>query len=535
MKQRNHTWDCRQAQTVGSDRRQTVGGKWPRSLEEASSSASSSWLKPALTVSLIALFAGLGYSVLNNSALPVYFQFGLGIDTAILAAIMIPFFVSEAVFKGPLSVLTDRFGRKPLIVAGPAISIFTPLILTLIHYRHGALNLQALVAFGFLRLLDGIGAAALWPASIAYIGDQVPTKKRAAAMGWFNVTYISSLALGLLAGGFVNDTFGPILAGEISLRQTIKNGVRRIAKRVNDYRNSHSALFSHVQNHVRHSVSSVVGPASGTSASAIPAHLSGHPVHYFPSFYLASALFALAAMIAVIALKNRVPATTAQDLASDAAKSSPVTLKSFLQIARSVPEVLVVTFVTFFGIGCIVLLVKLFALDEFGLTETNYGLLVLPPAILIAAVAVPLGHLSDHWGPVRSIWLGFSVAALSLWAMILCYHSLDQHLRLASLVVSSTLLGLGFTIAFPAWLAFVTTLCGEERRGTIIGAVSTAEGIGVLLGAVVGTLLFGHASSDLHTAHVAPFVLCALMLTLSAAMSVILIRPRLVAVPAVSS
>lgn len=78
----------------------------------------SDWIKPVIPIALIALCAEMGTSVLNNSTLPVYFTEGLGLGKDVLANIVIPFYVAEALFKVPLGVLADKLGRKPLMLMG---------------------------------------------------------------------------------------------------------------------------------------------------------------------------------------------------------------------------------------------------------------------------------------------------------------------------------------------------------------------------------------------------------------------------------
>jgi DHA1 family multidrug resistance protein-like MFS transporter len=477
------------------------------------------WLGPTIPVAFIALFAELGYAVLNNSTLPVYLKNGLGIDPAFIAPVMMPFFLSE-LLKGPLGALADTIGRKPLMIAGPAITIFTPLIFTLIHHHAGTVILPTLIAFGFLRLLDGLGASALWPAMFAYLGDVVKPEKRASAMSVLNVTYMVGLALSFLAGGFVDDTFGPVLSGEANIHQQMV------------------VLEHNIQHPQHHHVRITFGkPTDGDEAAAQPAasvaitaadiHVY-RPARYFPSFYLTSFLFGLATILAVIGLGGqRAHKTRGSPLqVEEGAEASPkeaVTWKSIKEAIATVPGVLVLAFVTFFGIGCIALQVKVFALDEFGISETSFGLLFLWPAILIGALAVPLGHMTDKWGQIKSVRLGFFVGALSMWAMILLFR--NPHVREMALVISGFLLGIGFVIAFPAWLAFLTTLSNEAHRGTIIGAASTAQGLGVLLGTLLGGWLYKHASPYASISHVVPFVACAIFLSCGSLLTFIVLKP----------
>jgi DHA1 family multidrug resistance protein-like MFS transporter len=422
------------------------------------------WIKPTIPVAIIALFAELGYGVLNNSTFPVYLKDGLGIDPALIGPIMMPFFLSE-LLKGPFGVLADKIGRKPLMAAGPAVTIVTPLIVTFIHYRPNTVSIPLMIAFGCLRFVDGLGASALWPASFAYLGDVVRPEKRASAMSVLNVTYMVGLALGFLAGGFADDSF----------------------------------------------------------------HIAG-PNRYFPSFYLASLLFALATFAALFGIGNKGYRGTGRELYSSGMEAgTAVSWQTIKESICAVPLVLLLAFVTFFGIGCVALQVKIFALDEFGISETQFGILFLWPALLIGALAIPLGRFTDKWGEVKSIRLGFFIAAASMWAMIVLVR--EPSFRQLSLVISGTLLGIGFVIAFPAWLAYLTTLTTKSNRGTVIGAASTAQAVGVLLGTIFGGWLYRHASPAVGLSHLAPFIVCALFLSVGTLGAIFWLKQRTNLVP----
>ena len=145
---------------------------------------------------IVAGLAELGYSIVNLSAMPVYIQ-AIGLNMGWVGAIAAGYLVAEGLLKSPFGVWSDRIGRKPLMVAGPLVSIFTALLTTRVH------NPYLLI---LLRAVDGAGLAALWPAAFSLIGDYVPAARRASAMSMFNVSYLVGIALGPAIGGFINDT-----------------------------------------------------------------------------------------------------------------------------------------------------------------------------------------------------------------------------------------------------------------------------------------------------------------------------------------
>lgn len=453
-----------------------------------------SWMKPVLPVAAVTLCAEMGTSVLNNSTLPVYFKYGLGIGTNVIAFIMIPFFVSEVLFKTPLGVLADRIGRKPLMLLGCLMTVLTPMVLKTIHYDRGTSTaVLALLGFGCLRLIDGFGGASLWPSLFAYVGDEVPEEKRSSAMGLLNLMYMVAIAVSFYLAGKLDDNFDPLLTGENSLTgqfQRIGSRMHEMVRRLSGHQASTANLHALRNDLLQQAMS--------------------RPAHYFPSMYLVSFLFGLAFLISLFGLRNKKAQTVHGE-----AEVEGVTWESFVNALHKIPEFLLLAFVTFFGIGCIATLVKTFAIAEFHMTEQKVGLLMLVTATIIAVLAYPLGKLGDTWGKSRSVRLGFALCAVGLWGIPLL-HGL-HHVHEIAFVVSAAVMGVGFVIAFPAWNAILTSLTDQSHRATVFGAVSTAQGTGMLLGVITGGFLYEHS-------HIMPFALSAAFVTLAAVLALAFVR-----------
>ncbi len=474
----------------------------------------SGWLAAVLPVLLISACAELGISILNNSALPIYFTQGLHIQTKTYGYLMVPFFISEVLFKSPLGVLADRFGRKPLMLGGALVTVFTPLVFITTRYDPlAATAVITLLVFGFLRGLDGMGQAALWPALYAYVGDVVEEKKRGAAMGALNVVYMVGIAFSFLIGGFVDDTFGPLFTREA----TFGEQMGRLGGRL--HHGLHRA--GHGLRGVLHHPTATPAPVDAAPVVAAPVLLASHqPGYYYPSFILASVLFGIA-VLAALSVRGKVrhhrhlTVEHAHEHSHEHGHDETMTWEGFVAALRTVPQFLGLAFVTFLGIGCISLLVKKFALDEYGMSETAFGALVLWPALAIAAVAVPAGLLADRWGKTRCVRLGFVLCALGLWGIPILHH---LRVGIGGFMASAGLLGVGFVLAFPAWLALLTELGGEKRRGTVFAAVSTAQGVGALGGVFIGTQLYDGVG------HIAPFVAAAVLVTAGTLLTLVFVR-----------
>jgi MFS family permease len=390
---------------------------------------------------LMAGFAELGYVTLNISAMPVYLRDTIGLGESTVTAVGSMFLLTEAIFRAPMGMLSDRLGRRRLMLVGPSLTVFTALATVLVHHP---------VWFLLLRALDGIGAAMLWPAAYAAIGDTVPPERRSWAMSFLNMTYMSGIALGPLAGGLANDLTGAKTA----------------------------------------------------------------------SFYLVAGLFA----IAVLIIWRFYPRDHPEAHAHANPEKGEFSLRAFFGAVRLVPGHLLLAFVVFFGTGLVMLLVKLYAMDEFQISETVFGLGLVFPALLIGALSVPIGHWSDRIGHIPSVRLGLAGGALVMWAIVL---PAKPHPLLV--LLAAGLGALSFVLALAAWMAELSEVY-PERRGIVLGAAGTAQGIGSILGALLGGVLYEHVSLTLGNWHIpshrVPFIGCALMLTLGVLLSLIVLKPR---------
>ncbi|HEY3378237.1 MAG TPA: MFS transporter [Armatimonadota bacterium] len=166
-----------------------------------------------IPLALITLIDEINYSGLNNVALPAYIgTLGLplkvsggvlasylGTDGGLVAIIASTFLFSETLFRLPTGWLSDRLGRINLIIGAMFLSApsfflswWVPNYLWLIP----------------LRLWDGMMAAALWTSVYAVIGDAVPERFRANAMGFINMMYMLGLLSGYAIAGGIDKMTG---------------------------------------------------------------------------------------------------------------------------------------------------------------------------------------------------------------------------------------------------------------------------------------------------------------------------------------
>jgi DHA1 family multidrug resistance protein-like MFS transporter len=432
-----------------------------------------------LAIALVAGGAELAYAMMNVSAMPVYLKFSMGYGEASVTAIGASFLLCEGLMKGPFGVIGDRIGRKKLIIIGPIISMVTSLLTLLVQPHQWYF-------FVILRVFDGLGAAALWPAALAMMADVVTEDRRSQAMSLFNVTYLVGIALGPALGGAANDL------------------TAIVTQRLPAFVAAHSpdAVAKHVH-------ATVIDPRHA-------------------SFYLISIVFLLTALAAWW----RVPPVLPHHKRDSAQGDDGFSWTTLMATLRRSPQMLAMAFTVFFGVGQIMFLVKLFAMAEYGMSESMFGSLLLVPCLIIALASYPLGSIGDKLGKVRAVRIGIGLCAFSMWALIL----VPGH---AALIIGGALIGVGFVIAFPSWMAHISENCVPSQRGAVMGAVGTAQGAGALLGVPIGGFLYERATINIPlmpwlNGHYAPFIACALLLMVGWVLSLTTIRDTRAEAPRLS-
>ncbi len=118
----------------------------------------------------------------------------LGISDGQMGGIFALFAVTYVLALPPSGYLTDRVGRKAMLLSGIAVFGFTTLALAFVTDA---------LQFAVLRGLEGVGAAMTAPSAFALVVDLVPEDKRASAMGIEGTAQVLGILGGPAVGGFV--------------------------------------------------------------------------------------------------------------------------------------------------------------------------------------------------------------------------------------------------------------------------------------------------------------------------------------------
>ena len=129
--------------------------------------------------------------------LPIYAH-NLGATGLYIALIFGAFSLSRTFFLPYFGKLSDKKGRKPIIIAGLLAYALVSMAFIL------AGNVEALIG---IRFLQGIASAMIMPATQAYIGDITPVGREGTTMGLFNMSMFTGLSIGPLIGGVISDRF----------------------------------------------------------------------------------------------------------------------------------------------------------------------------------------------------------------------------------------------------------------------------------------------------------------------------------------
>lgn len=187
----------------------------------------------------------------------------------------------------------------------------------------------------------------------------------------------------------------------------------------------------------------------------------------------------------------------------------------FKQSLKHIPTYLLLSVVTFAGIGFPLAIFKLFPIDQFKFSESMIGALVLPCALAMAMASVPMSKFGERIGRSRAVHLGMLLASAGMW--LIASGAFIPVLRQPWVfAIGGIPLGIGFLLAIPAWMASVSDI-NPQCRGANLGAVMTAQGLGAIIGAPIGSFMYEklqHVGLGHSFGRYSPFIGCATCITI---------------------
>ena len=150
-------------------------------------------------------------SYMRIPVVPLYAR-SFGADVFQVGVINSAFLLMAGLVSLPLGILSDRLGRKLLILAGLALSSCSSFLL---YFSTSAPQMV------WIYLLFGISLAMFAPTMMSYVADVTPSTHLGRAYGWYTMALYVGMSVGPATGGVVAEWlgFGPlfVLSGIVIL------------------------------------------------------------------------------------------------------------------------------------------------------------------------------------------------------------------------------------------------------------------------------------------------------------------------------
>ncbi|MEU8744900.1 MFS transporter [Streptomyces sp. BPPL-273] len=449
---------------------------------------------PPLSGVLVLVMASTGLVVIDLTIVAI----GLPLISAELAdgtsaeSVVVTYMVAMGALTQIVGSLSDRWGRRPLFLAG--ITVFTVASLA-------ATMAPTLLWLNAARVVQGAGAAAIMVNGIPLLSDRYSGEERNLAIGaWGSF----ATAAGLLAptlGGVLTDTFGWRAVFAINLPL----GVAAWALATRVLPHSPTAPEAGRPDWIG-SLLLMLGLGTATLLMLRPgdAPWSGQDTTVLFTACLALAVF--------LAVQLRVSAPTLE-------------LRMFGQAAFS-GAMLAILLSRVLTIGGSVYLVLYFS-GGLNLSPTGAGLLMTPIFLAQIVMGMVGSKLLSHWAPGLVISFGYALKGVGLAALALL---ITPETPWWVLLLPLLAWGAGGGIAGAPVMAVAVRVTAPERVGMVAGTVSTLASLGAGVGtAALGTIFTlngGHGDQAVTDGARAVLGASAALAVLAVLTTITLIDPR---------
>ena len=320
-----------------------------------------------------------------------------------IALAFLAFTAAETLLKYPMGTLADKYGPRRFVIGALAVCSVSPILMTIFGFVT-----KTWWPFIPLRAVDGLAAAALWPAMSALMSRAVPREAKATAMSVFNGAYVLGLA---------------------------------------------------------------IGPAMGL----LLGHLLGTNLYVFP-FTAGLMMIGL-----LIALQSIPPEAAKIEMEGESLAEETAVLRGRPMLVR----MMALYALSQVGIGILAPTIPNYIDDQFGISQGELPRLLAFPALIVLAIAIPLGRLPDKIGQAKSVWVSYALAAVGMLGIAgSSLFAPDKSPVSLSLLIFGAGLGLmivSYILGTPAWLGLTSLQVDETKQARALSLMQTSQGVGVVI------------------------------------------------------
>jgi MFS family permease len=226
----------------------------------------------------------------------------------------------------------------------------------------------------------------------------------------------------------------------------------------------------------------VLGLAVGPTTGLLLGHKLGTNVWVFPFCAL------LMILGAIVALRSISPQADVQGFHGESLGEDKALLRGRPMLWRMMG----LYALSQMGVGILAPTVPVYIESQFHLKQGDLPQLLVFPALLVVAVAIPLGRLPDTIGKAKSVWISYILAACGM--LLIALTSLFEPTKtLFSLPVAMFGLGISamiisYILGTPAWLGLTSLQVDNTKQAQAMSLMQTAQGFGVVCAfALVGS------------------------------------------------
>ena len=360
-----------------------------------------------------------------------------------VALMFLAFTGAETLLKYPMGALADKYGPRRFVLGALIACSISPILMTVFGYFF-----KSYWPFLPLRAVDGIAAAALWPAMSALMSRAVPRDAKATAMSVFNGAYVLGLAVGPAVGLLLGHVLGtnlyvfPFTAGLMMIGLII--ALQSIPAEATPKRATRASQSAATRSSIKQGMVSEIG----ANPSEVVAPDSTSREH--------------------------------KELAGESLKEETAVLRGRPMLVR----MMALYALSQVGIGILAPTLPFYIDDQFGIKQGDLPRLLPIPALLVLAIAIPLGRLPDKVGQAKSVWISYAMAAVGM--LMIAGTSLftpDKRPVSPSLLMFAGGIGLmiiSYILGTPAWLGLTSLQVDETKQARALSLMQTAQGVGVV-------------------------------------------------------